>query len=208
MKKIFLFLFMGMVLLTFSNPPRAHGFTGNTDTLSTEDTTIVFKVWKTVKIGTHKTANEWRKSINATGQKIDDRADEIMNHPAFHTDQDEEEIQLVNVSAAELGLKKTSYGVMWGITYGEVCARARHLGLYLCQSEVGPALREEYKDQPENDFLNIGMETITRSNGNPSFFTLTHYPDNISTTLWLGTGYGGANGVWGIDSRFVFELPK
>ena len=171
------------------------GKTMVTKVLSDEKTS--FNVWKTIKLGTLKNADEFRKALKKNGLKIGDWGNDILGKPAFTVTSVEEEIQLVNLSVADLGFKD-------GANYGNICAKAKELGLELCPNEVGPQLRLQYKDQPKGEYLRIAMEPITDSDGRLSIFSVAHGDDG----LWLHGFYGSSVGFWGARNRFVFRLRK
>ncbi len=161
------------------------------------DEKTLFNVWKTIKLGNYKNADEFRKALKKNGFKTGDWANDILDKPAFTVAGAEEEIQLVNVSVADLGFKN-------GATYKGICAKAKELGLELCPNEVGPQLRLQYKDQPKGEHLCIAMEPITDSFGNLSIFHVGHDDD----VLWLYGYYGYSVPFWSAYYRFVFRLRK
>jgi len=156
-----------------------------------------FSVWRTLKLGTGlKTANDFRGALNSQGCKISDWAGDILGQPAFTASDIETEVDLVNVSVAELGFKK-------GATRADIYKRALELGLELCPAEVGPQLRLQYKDQPRGEWLRIGMEPLADSDGYPNVFDVVHGVGE----LWLyGLGHPGY--FWRGDNRFVFVRRK
>lgn len=152
-----------------------------------------FKVWKTITLGTGlKTPDDFRQALKAGGFRISKWADDLLSRfkPAIK----KEKVDLVVVSIAELGLPK-------GVTKQQVYNRAKELGLDPCSPEVGPQLRLQYGDQPEDEELCIGMEPITGSDGDPSVFNVFRGVDG----LWLGGDYGHSNSVWYGYCRWVFR---
>ena len=171
------------------------GKTMVTKVLSDEKTS--FNVWKTIKLGTHKDADSLCKAMKKANFTIGDWANDILGKPAFTVASAEEEIQLVNLSVADLGFKE-------GANYENICSKAKQLGLELCPNEVGPQLRLQYKDQPKGEYLRIAMEPITDSGGNLSLFGVARGDDG----LWLYGDSGRSGLFWGADGRFVFRLRK
>jgi hypothetical protein len=158
----------------------------------------VFKVFKTIKLGTGlKTADDFRKSIKDNRMKIDDWANDILGKPAFTVAVKETELDLVVVSVAELGFKN-------GATLEQIYARAKELGLDLCPNEVGPQLRLQYKDQPNREWLAVAIEPITGSDGDLGRFSVRRDGGG----LWLHGCYGGPGGVWRGSSCFVFVCSR
>lgn len=163
-----------------------------------EKKSFQFKVWKTLKLGTGlQTADDFRKAIKKSGCKIGDWANDILGKPAFGAADKEMEVDLVDVSVAELGFKN-------GATRKEIYAKAKELGLELCPPEVGPQLRLQYKDQPMNEWLLIGMEPVTDSGGHLVVFNV----ERRDGDQWLDTGCDDADDVWDGGSRWVFLLRK
>ncbi|MEK7185229.1 MAG: hypothetical protein AAB726_01265 [Patescibacteria group bacterium] len=156
------------------------------------------KVWKTLKLGTGiKDAAGFRTAIKAAGMKVGDWANDILGKPAFTASETEQEVNLVNLSVAELGFKD-------GARYDQICAKAQELGLELCPNEVGPQLRLQYTDQPKGEWLIIATESIADSHGDLSVFGIEHDDGE----LWLGAHDGDPGDVWDADDRFVFVRRK
>ena len=156
-----------------------------------------FNVWKTIKIGTFKNAKELRKALKKNGFGISDKAKDILGKPAFIVAVVEEEIQLVNVSVADLGYKS-------GATYKDICAKAKELGLEFCPNEIGPQLRLQYKNQPKGEDLYIAMEPISDSGGDFRIFNVGHGGGD----LWLGGSIGYSDIFCDANHHFVFCLQK
>jgi hypothetical protein len=157
-----------------------------------------FPVWKTVKLGTNlKTADDFRSAIKQAKMKIGDWGNDILGNPAFTVSETEMNVDLVNVSVADLGFKDGAYR-------RDIIAKALSLGLELCPAEVGPALRLQYADQPKGEWLVIGMEPITASDGNLGVFDVGHgYGER-----WLNGHNGNSDNFWDAVGRFVFVRPS
>ena len=157
-----------------------------------------FPVWKTVKLGIGlTTADDFRTAIKQAGFRIGDWANDILGKPAFTVSEVEMELDLVNISVAELGFEN-------GATRKEVYDRAIELGLALCPNEVGPQLRLQYKDQPRGEWFIVAMEPISDSVGDLEVFFLAHRVGG----LWLYCGNGHPGFRWVADTRFVFVRPR
>lgn len=157
-----------------------------------------FPIWKTINLCTGlKAADDFRKAITSAGMKIGKWANDILGRPEFAVATEETEIDLVVVSVAELGFKG-------GVIRQDIFKRALALGLELCPNEVGPQLRLQYKDQPKGEWLLIGMEPITDSDGNLKVFNVEH-DDN---GLWLRSEYVSPVHFWDGDDRLVFARRK
>jgi hypothetical protein len=124
-------------------------------------------------------------------------ANDIMGQPAFMVSQEPTSVELVLMTVAELGFKT-------GAKRSDIYQRALELGFELCPPEVGPALRLAYADQPKNEWIWIGMEPITDSDGDPSVFDVVRDGDD----RWLNASCGHPDYVWGGIDRCVFVRRK
>ncbi|MCX6760370.1 MAG: hypothetical protein NTW46_03450 [Candidatus Nealsonbacteria bacterium] len=155
-------------------------------------------VWKTIKLGTGlKTADDFRASLKGNGFSIGDWANDILGKPEFVVATEEKEVDLVKVTVAELGFNK-------GARRDQIYERARELGLEPCPSEVGPQLRLQYKDQPNNEWILIGMDPICHSDGGLRVFSV----ERDDSVRWLYGHYDGPGSVWGPGFRWAFVRPR
>ncbi len=115
--------------------------------------------WKTITLGTFANSFALRNALNAIGCNIGGLAAEILARPGFIVSSTRKDVELVTVSAAELGFKSDT------VTLAAIYARAEQLGFELAAAEVGPQLRLQYFDQPMGEFLIIGMEPIKTWSG-------------------------------------------
>ena len=105
-----------------------------------------------------------------------------------------QKIDLVKVTVGELGFTK-GYS-----TTSEIYTKAHELGLALCPPQVGLQLREDYREQSQEEWISIGMEPITDSRVGPRVFGLRRGGDR----LWLYGPWAGPDSWWYLDSEFVF----
>ncbi len=155
-------------------------------------------VWKTIKLGTGlKTAKDFRKALKKSGNLIGDWVDDILGKPVFTASDTEKEVDLVNVSVAELGFKD-------GAIRKDIYGRALELGLELCPAEVGPQLRLQYADQPKGEWLRIAMKPITDSDGDLFVFAVGH--DYGERLLHGDRAHPGR--FWDGGSRWCFLRSK
>lgn len=153
-----------------------------------------WKTWCKVKLGTGlMTTDDFRKALRRARVKISDRGNEVLNSSNFVVSDKEVEIELIEVTPAELGFR-------FGAKYEEICFRAEKLGLELCPNEVGPQLHLQHIDLlKHNDFV-VAMEAVPVSKGNVAVFFLVH--DNCVRCL---DGIGGHSCLfWNGTSRFLF----
>lgn len=158
-----------------------------------------FKVWKTIRIGNLKTADEVRASLKVKGCVVTDYTLEIINNPAlFSLSPQEGEVDLVVVTPADLGLGE--------VRLPEVYAKAFSLGLSLCPAEVGPQLRLQYTDQPKGESLVIGMEPIV-PNPQDMLGSIDVFGVGAGTSSgrkWINRTCGNPTLYWPVGTKFVF----
>lgn len=157
-----------------------------------------WSTWKTIRLGTGlKSVDDFRKAIKDCGMRIGDWANDILGKPEFTVTTEETEVDLVNVTVAELGFKD-------GTRRDQIYGRAKELGLELCPPEVGPQLRLQYKDQPKGEWILIGIEPICNSDGSLFVFDIVHNDNGI----WLYSTYVDPGCVWRATSHWVFICPR
>ena len=106
-----------------------------------------------------------------------------------------EKMTLITLAVADLGFKSSA-------TTDQIYERAQILGLELCPADTGPNYLLKYRNQPLNEWMFIGMQQITVSDGYPRVFELKLDGGG----LWLLGGWAQPGHEWRPDSRFVFRL--
>jgi hypothetical protein len=155
-------------------------------------------VWKTIKLGTGlKSADDFRQAFKASGMKLGDWASDVLGKPEFVVSDKETELDLVVVTVKNLGFKN-------GATREKIYARAKELGLDLCPPEVGPQLRLQYQNQPNGEWILIGMDPIRYSDGYLHVFHVEH----DDSELWLYSDYDRPGCVWDAGDRFAFVRSR
>lgn len=159
---------------------------------------LEFEVWKTIKLGTGlKNAAEFCRILRERRCKISNWANDILGKPEFKVASKEIEVDLVKVTAGELGFKQ-------GARRGQIYERTKELDLDLCPAEVGPQLRLQYMDQPNGEWILIAMEPFLFSGGNLRVFDV----ERGVSGLWLSVGCGGPDLLWDAGRRWVFVRPR
>jgi len=156
------------------------------------------RAWKTITLGEFANSFTLRNALDAAGCGIGDLAEEILARPAFTLASTRTDVDLVVVSAAELGLSGESVSLI------DIYSRAEQFGLGLAPAEVGPALRLHYFDQPIGEFLHVGMKPITTWTGEPGIFVVA----NGGARLILIGQNGGADTQMPASSAFLFVRPR
>jgi len=111
-------------------------------------------VWKRITVGSHRGVDELRDALDAARIHVGDSADEILGRPAFPFSRTRTDLDLVIVTAADLGFPAQR------VALADIYARAGQLGLELCPAEAAPQLRLQYLDQPVGEFLRIAMRPV------------------------------------------------
>jgi hypothetical protein len=150
-------------------------------------------VWKTITVGTFANSFALRNALDAAGCGTGDQAEEILARPAFTVSATKTDVELVAVSAAELGFQADTASL------ADIYARAQQLGFGLAAAEVAPQLRLQYLDQPIGEFL-VGMEPIKTWKGVPVILTVA----NGGAGLVLIGQDGSADAKIPVASRFLF----
>jgi hypothetical protein len=154
---------------------------------------VAVPVRKTITVGTFKNSFALLNALNAAGCAIGGSAEEILARPAFTVSATKANVELIAVSAAELGFQTDTASL------AEIYARAQQLGFGLAAAEVAPQLRLQYFDQPMGEFL-IGMEPIKTWKGEPVILTVA----NGGAGLVLIGRDGSADAQIPVASRFLF----
>ena len=150
-------------------------------------------VWRTITVGTFANSFALLNALDAAGCSIGSSAEEILARPAFTVGTTKTSVELVAVSAAELGFQTDT------VPLAEIYARARQSDFGLAAAEVAPQLRLQFLDQPMGEFL-IGMEPIKTWTGEPVILTVA----NGGAGLVLIGRDGSANAEIPVAARFLF----
>jgi hypothetical protein len=142
-----------------------------------------------------QTPEQARQAILAKGYKIYTYADQILNKTPFS--KEKHTYNLVSFTVEQLGFPQ-------GAKLRDIYAKAKELGLELCPAEVGPLLRLQYTNQPDNNYLRIAMEPISGADGSPALFDVYRYDGSF----WLYFSYGFPGREWDSDFQFVFLRRK
>jgi len=147
------------------------------------------------KLGTHESAGGLRRALLACGCRIGKWGSDILDQVTVSPT--ETTVELVVVTVADLYFKE-------GATRMAIYERAMALGLELCPSEVGPQLRLQYQDQPQDEWLRIAMEPILDSEGYRGIFRVGHEHGE----LCLDGNFGNPHNFWHSFSSWVFLRRK
>ena len=149
--------------------------------------------WKTIVVGTFANSFALRNALDAASCGIGDSAAEILARPSFRLHATKADVELIAVSAAELGFRTDTASL------ADIYARAQQLGFRLAAAEVAPQLRLQFFDQAMGEFL-IGMEPIKTWKGELVILTVA----NGGAGLVLIGRDGSADARIPVASRFLF----
>lgn len=153
-----------------------------------------FDIWRTIRIGTGLgTPDDFLRALETAGVRVGARAASTISGSGFASAIKETELDLVNLSAPQLGARA-------GSTLAEISETALGLGLKLCPPEVGPQLRLQYLDQPIYEWLFVAMEPIVGTDGRPGLFLIERDANGLCL---LCHSHDSGEG-WRADSRFLF----
>lgn len=164
--------------------------------IATVEESVGFPVWKTktIKLGTHKSVDEIRRSLKDNGFHISEWGKDILGMVILA--EVESEITLHTATVKELT------GMNFA-TYREIKEAIHFKGYELCPAEVGPQLRLQYPDQPKGEYLRIAMEPVTDSYGYLYFFNVVYLRDKCRLF-----GYSSHLDFLFSDNHFVFASCK
>ena len=128
---------------------------------------------------------------------VSETADSMLKNADFTVSKEKENLTLIFLKVQGLGFSSDP-------TTEEIFKKAEELGLELCPAETGPQLRNQYLDQPTNEWFNIAMKPIINSDGGPNVFYLSRNDDG----LWLNNFWAFPGDLWNPDGELVFRLPK
>jgi hypothetical protein len=160
--------------------------------------TAAVPVWKTITVGTFANSIALGHALNAAGCDVENSTGEILARPDFTHSAIMTNVELLAVSAAELGFEADTASL------ADIYARAQKLGFGFAAAEVAPQLRLQYFDQPIGEFLIIGMEPITTWSGEPVILNVA----NGGAGLILFGQDGSADAEISVASRFIFVRSK
>ena len=154
-----------------------------------------FPVWKTIKLGFRKSPEEYCNALRDGEYSISDYAKQTLDK--IPISQEEVEVDLVRLTGREMGFKES---VRRDILYN----RALEHGFQKCPGEVGPALREQYPNQPNGECVLIGMEPITDSDGDLNVFRV----ERSDSRRWLSSHWSDPGNFWIPAHVWVFVRPR
>jgi hypothetical protein len=122
---------------------------------------------KAISLGTFRSTFAVFDALDAAGVHVGEMAAEALHRPAFTVSDAKTSVQLVTLSAAELGINEP-------VALATLYSDARQQGFEMCPAEVAVQMRLQYRDQPIGESLNIAMEPIATYEGEPVGLTVAN----------------------------------
>lgn len=154
-----------------------------------------FPIWRTITHRGRRNADSYRAGLSSAHYKVSVFTNDFLGR--FETTSVDEEVDLGCTSVADLGFTKDTSSDM-------ICDRIIALGHGLCLPEDGPVLREQYLEQPKDEWLELAMKSIRDSHGYMAIFCVAHNESGLG----LFKSSSGPVSLWNPVHRFVFRLSK
>jgi len=137
-----------------------------------DDWIFVLPPWRTVRLGSCATAEEYIAMIERMGCQITNGARGILSK--MYLSEVERDVQLFKASARDFGMTVSA-------PRRGIFARAAELGYYPCPAEVGPVGRVEWQGQPDGQEWFVASEPLDGWG-----FNLSHQYGNRMLAAYIG----------------------
>lgn len=154
--------------------------------------------WKTITVGSYRSAIALRDALVERGIHIGDLAGQMLRLPAFKLSSAPAHVKLSVIAVKQLvpGSDRASFAA--------IHAHAIEAGFDLCPAEAGPQLRLQYPDQKVGEYLVIGMKPLPTADGSDACFVV----GNGGAGLIIIGRSAGPDATAESQSRFVFALHR
>ena len=146
--------------------------------------------WKTVTLGLRKTADAYHASFKDKKREAGTWATQIMAKIRYA--QKPRKVELFLVLDSDLGLTN-------GYVIADVFRAAKVNGYKKCPPEAGPALRDQYDDQPVGEWRYLLMDPVLDSDSSLRVFLVNRYSDGTC----LYADYASPVNQFPLGSRWV-----
>lgn len=154
-----------------------------------------FEVWRRLNLDPARDADLYRDALLLEGYRVGHIALDMLVQIDEDSREFSDKLDLVIVSTSDISMLVEG-------SYDRLCEGAVQAGLRLCPSLAAPALRLAYGDQPDDEWLYVGMRSVRTSRGVNAIFALTRNREG----LWLVGMFDLPQNVWSPDHKFVFAL--
>lgn len=165
--------------------------------MSVDGKLLDLAVWKTLKLIAYPNVNKVISTLRSSHCCTGFGASKIMGGRSFRLTTKEREVNLVKISARQLGFHKS-------VHYANIFVRGYDCGLRSCPVDLAAQLRIQYTDQPEGEILRIIVkDKITDFYGKPRIFAVMKHCDR----KLLDICGGWTDLCFNPDDVFVFIKP-
>lgn len=162
----------------------------------TWNATRQWSTWGIFQVG-GQTKDQLVSGIQQSGMEIGNWALDTMKQKSFKTSSKAQEVAFVRMTPSDLGFTGMP-------TTDELYARAEERRLDLCLADDAPAIRQQYKNQPDGEVIWFAMKQIADSDGDPRVFGLSR----DGGRLWLHSPRARPGNHWLLGGVVVFRLSK
>lgn len=156
---------------------------------------LEIEAWKTVKIGTLRSAQNARRQLEVAGVRLN-FVDNMGSLEWVLFESEEKTLNLAQVSVRDFGLDE-------GASITEIYDAAKHHGLSLCPAEVALQLCLQYEAEdllPFPHWAYVAMTPFTDESGCSSVFNILHVEDTLDLSEHICFPPDG----WVDSDRWIF----
>ncbi len=148
-------------------------------------------MWKTVEIGSYKSADEILEALITGGFRVNERAAEVLERIPVSGAGTKIETSLLRVG---------DFGFMFPARYDRLCERVKERTPNILQAIVAPYLRLQYREQPIGEYIIVIMEPVSDLDYLPAVFSV----ENIrGEGLQLNAYCGEYDYLWVPETRIL-----
>ena len=162
-------------------------------------------LWKEITLGKYENGDAYRVALDTTHVLYDEEVVKILASSEHTFVSNEQQVGLALVSYDDLFTEAE----LFDSGSCDLIGRAKEKGLSLCATEVGPALRLTYLDQPEGEDICVMMEGLGEITKTPYgkeglLFTLSN--DGTNLNLKARTKHGYDHMLLFNDPLYIFQI--
>ncbi len=165
--------------------------------VSKEHNSKIFSIWKTIKVGKYLSVSDLIIALESRSYHIGRYARRMMESKGFAITLQSKEIDLVKCTIRDLGFKESP-------TLREIIKRGAELLMDPCALEDGPALREQYPDQPLGEVVWMIAKSLPTLDG----LMIVFNAGVDGGGKWLYGLWYDLEFKWDLNADIVFRLHK
>jgi len=162
------------------------------ETHSDDPVASKFEIFREIEIG-GLSKEQLLTRLSGSGIQFNKHATTLFNHHQFLPSAESENVTLVKVSLADLGLNDSCF-------IEEFETRASALGLKLCPLYLAAFLRLQYTNQPVGPYLTIASKKPEKDENYPSGFYIRNFENALCLRGYMADGFAG----WPEQNEFIF----